>query len=62
MGPRGCCVCPKCGTTVAHRPGAPCIEERCPQCGTAMVREGSPHHRAAVEGTYQPGRLGEEES
>lgn len=61
MGPRGCCVCPKCGATVAHRPGSPCMEERCPMCGTPMVREGSPHHRAAVEGKYRPGMPGEEE-
>jgi len=27
-----------------------------------MVREGSPHHRAAVEGKYHPGMPREEES
>jgi hypothetical protein len=31
-------------------------------CGTPMVREGSPHHRAAVEGTYVPFTPGKEES
>ena len=29
-------------------------------CGTTMVREGSPHYRAAVEGKYNPGMPGEE--
>jgi len=30
-------------------------------CGTPMVREGSPHHRAAVEGKFDPGKPREEE-
>ncbi len=62
MGPRGCCVCTRCGTAVAHRAGAPCMEQRCPKCGTQMVREGSPHHRAAIEGEFEPGIPGEESS
>ena len=49
MGPWGSCVCPRCGAHLAHRPAVPCLEERCPVCGAAMVREGSPHHRVAVE-------------
>jgi len=61
MGPRGCCVCPRCGAAVAHRPGAPCLEERCLMCGSPMVREGGPHHRAAVEGEFEPARPREEE-
>ncbi len=49
LGPRGNCVCLKCGHQTAHRPGVPCREERCPKCGTAMLREGSPHHVQALE-------------
>lgn len=53
----GFCICLKCGQHIPHRQGAPCIEERCPSCGVAMVREGSPTHleiesrRAAKETT-----------
>lgn len=55
MGAGGACVCPKCGQRVPHNAGIPCIKERCPDCGVALVREGSPHHqeiqsrRAALE-------------
>jgi hypothetical protein len=45
MGGGGFCVCPKCGRRVPHQPGIPCLQERCPTCGVAMVREGSPHHQ-----------------
>lgn len=45
LGAGGFCVCAKCGGRVPHRAGTPCIEERCPRCGAAMVREGSPHHQ-----------------
>jgi len=45
MGAGGSCVCPKCGQRAAHRQGVPCLEERCPTCGVAMVREGSQHHQ-----------------
>jgi hypothetical protein len=30
---------------IAHRHGIPCQEERCPDCGAKMLREGSYHHR-----------------
>lgn len=39
------CVCNKCGTKVPHTPGVPCRQEKCPKCGSPMVREGSPHDR-----------------
>jgi hypothetical protein len=48
MGPSGRCVCLGCGATKRHDPGIPCLDERCPRCGKAMVREGSVHHRAAL--------------
>lgn len=48
LGAGGACLCPKCGRTVPHRAGVPCLEERCPDCGAAMVREGSPHHEEIV--------------
>lgn len=45
LGPHGACVCPKCGERIAHRRGVPCQEERCPQCGAKLLREGSEHHQ-----------------
>ena len=45
MGAGGACICPKCGQRQPHRPGVPCLEERCPECGVALIREGSPHHQ-----------------
>jgi len=45
MGGTGVCICPKCGERSPHQAGQPCLEERCPSCGTAMVREGSFHHQ-----------------
>ena len=48
MGPAGSCVCLACGATKPHVPGVPCMQERCPSCGKAMVREGSQHHLASV--------------
>lgn len=48
LGRDGWCVCVACGARVSHRPGVPCREERCPTCGRAMLREGSPHHQEAL--------------
>ncbi|MCG6963454.1 MAG: anaerobic ribonucleoside-triphosphate reductase [Acidobacteria bacterium] len=45
MGAEGFCICPKCGHREVHRAGVPCLEERCPSCGVAMLREGSLHHQ-----------------
>lgn len=48
LGSGGMCICVACGTRVPHRQGVPCQEERCPKCGKAMLREGSPHHQKAA--------------
>jgi hypothetical protein len=48
-GARGRCVCPRCGRAEEHVAGVPCMQERCPDCGVAMVREGSPHHQEILE-------------
>ena len=37
-GPGGFCICPNCGTKVAHQRGVPCYTVSCPKCGTRMVR------------------------
>jgi hypothetical protein len=49
MGADGTCICPKCGHRIAHVPGVPCQDERCPECGAKMLREGSYHHRLLEE-------------
>ncbi len=49
LGAGGACVCPKCGARSAHRAGVPCMDERCPGCGCALVREGSPHHQQLLQ-------------
>jgi hypothetical protein len=45
-GAGGMCICVHCGQRQPHRPGSPCRDERCPQCGKAMLREGAAHHAA----------------
>jgi len=44
MGEGGFCICPKCDTKLAHSQGVPCQDEKCPECGAKMMREGSYHH------------------
>ena len=43
MGAGGTCFCPKCDYRGPHRSGVPCQDERCPQCGAKLLREGSYH-------------------
>lgn len=38
-GPSGFCLCPQCGLREPHKRGVPCVERRCPKCGTSMTRE-----------------------
>jgi hypothetical protein len=38
LGPEGECLCPQCGERAPHERGIPCYEQKCPKCGTAMVR------------------------
>jgi len=45
LGPRGYCVCIKCGYKKAHTPGLQCRSEKCPKCGQRLFREGSPVHQ-----------------
>ncbi len=45
FGPGGYCICPKCGERIPLQAGIPCRQEKCPKCGTGMIREGSYHHR-----------------
>ena len=37
-------LCPKCGRLFPHHQGVPCLNERCEDCGVALIREGSAHH------------------
>lgn len=34
----GFCVCPQCGRQQAHQRGMPCVEQQCPKCGIALIR------------------------
>jgi len=49
MGSGGYCICTKCNYKSAHNRGVPCQEERCPDCGTKLMREGSNHHKLFQE-------------
>ena len=38
-GPGGNCVCTKCGYTEPQIRGQPCMNKKCPKCGSPMTRE-----------------------
>jgi predicted Fe-Mo cluster-binding NifX family protein len=38
-GQGGNCRCPSCGYVEPHQRGVPCTQQRCKQCGSAMIRE-----------------------
>ena len=38
-GPAGHCLCPSCQQKVEHVAGQPCNQQKCPNCGTPMIRE-----------------------
>jgi hypothetical protein len=39
MGPAGECICPKCGARAPHQVGVSCNMQKCPTCGTLMMRK-----------------------
>ena len=38
-GPDGKCVCPKCGYSVPHERGVPCLNLKCPECNLNLERK-----------------------
>lgn len=40
-GPGGICVCTnqECKHEMPHQVGVPCMQQKCPKCGSAMVRK-----------------------
>ena len=57
LGPSGFCVCPKCGNKVVHQRGIPCYQQRCPICGSPMVREGIESINPPNLGYREPSRV-----
>ena len=49
MGAVGNCICVKCGYAAPKKPGTPCMQEKCPDCGTVLMREGGSHYQQAVK-------------
>ena len=39
------CICVNCNTRIPHLRGVPCRDNRCPNCGKIMFKEGSYHHQ-----------------
>jgi len=38
-GPKGACICEKCGYTIRHQRGTPCSKNNCPNCNIALKRK-----------------------
>ena len=36
-GGRETCICPKCGYETPHIRGVPCIQQKCPNCGSPLI-------------------------
>jgi NAD-dependent SIR2 family protein deacetylase len=49
MGAVGNCICVKCGCAAPKKPGTPCMQEKCPNCGGVLMREGGSHYQQAVK-------------
>ena len=39
VGPSGNCICPKCGYKEPHKVSVRCIDQKCPKCGSRLIRE-----------------------
>lgn len=46
---KGTCICVHCDTKIPHAKGKPCKENKCPQCGKRMLREGGYHHQLYIQ-------------
>jgi predicted DNA-binding protein (UPF0251 family)/DNA-directed RNA polymerase subunit RPC12/RpoP len=44
----GFCICLDCNTKIPHRPGIPCRESLCPNCGKNMIRVNSYHQQLYI--------------
>ena len=49
LGPRGFCICNKCGYRIEHLVGTQCMDMKCPKCNIPLVRESSYHDRRTHE-------------
>ncbi len=48
-GPDGQCICIKCNYIAPKKRAVPCMEEKCPKCGSVLLRKGGSHHLKAVK-------------
>jgi rRNA maturation endonuclease Nob1 len=52
------CVCARCEKEFPHGKGPPCREQRCPDCGTPLLRKGSQHHQRLLAKREKSGAAG----